>query len=103
VINPGNHTPQTNLHGSCHEFVRTHFNTLYGGIKTQIQQEVSKYVEEKHDRHWSKPYIYIMMSQNKLPYFKIGGASIILKETIDKIIKTFKRKAPPKMEIVKPK
>ena len=65
-------------------------------------RDVMSYVQEKHNRHWSRMNIYMAIMRKRLPVFsRVGRQNIYKVEDIDKYISTLKRSSSSGVKGVK--
>ena len=62
-------------------------------------EELQAFVGKKFGRHWSQPYIYGLIKDDRLPSYKVGR--IFLCEDVESLVADFKRPAPPRLKKVK--
>jgi len=63
--------------------------------------DAREYVQEKFGRHWSRPYVYMLMEKGRLEFTRFGATRITTKAEIMKTVKGFRKKGiPPVMKKV---
>ena len=54
-------------------------------------QDLMRYVKEKHNRHWNKCYISVLIKKKALPIQRLGKQNIFSCEDVDSHISTLTR------------
>ncbi len=49
-------------------------------------------------RHWGRTYIQYLITNEKLPSFKIGSTRIFIEGDVNQFISSLTRKGPPRMK-----
>lgn len=59
--------------------------------------ELQNYVSD-NGRHWSRTYIQYLITNKKLPSFKVGVARIFIENDVKQYLASLTRKGPPRMK-----
>ena len=56
-----------------------------------LTNEVLDYIKEKHDRHWTRFYLYTLLKKSNIKVEKMGHINLYSQRSIDDYISLLKR------------
>ena len=58
-------------------------------------KQLQQYIKKKHNRHWSKVRVYVLIRNRGLKHYKIGYSNLYKKDEVDEFISTLTHVSSP--------